>query len=262
MSGGTKKPDWVIDKERAKRAAAQETVWLFGLHAVRDALLNPRREKLRLVVTKNAYDKLADAITASGVEPEVVDPRKFDVPIDESSVHQGAALEVKPLHWGSLAEVCIEGRGAPLVVLLDRVTDPHNVGAVLRSAEVFGARAVIGPLRHSAPETGALAKTASGALERQPYLRVTNLADAMVELREMGFVLLGLDGAAETTVAEAVAEAGSRPIALVMGAEGPGLREKTRETCDRLVRIMPGGEFGSLNVSNAAAVALYAVSQR
>ncbi|MFN7053788.1 MAG: TrmH family RNA methyltransferase, partial [Gemmobacter sp.] len=106
------------------------------------------------------------------------------------------------------------------------------------------------------------AKTASGALERQPYLRVTNLADAMVELREMGFVLLGLDGAAETTVAEAVAEAGSRPIALVMGAEGPGLREKTRETCDRLVRIMPGGEFGSLNVSNAAAVALYAVSQR
>lgn len=233
----------MIDKERAKRAAAQETVWLFGLHAVRDALLNPRREKLRLVVTKNAYDKLADAITASGVEPEVVDPRKFDVPIDESSVHQGAALEVKPLHWGSLAEVCIEGRGAPLVVLLDRVTDPHNVGAVLRSAEVFGARAVIGPLRHSAPETGALAKTASGALERQPYLRVTNLADAMVELREMGFVLLGLDGAAETTVAEAVAEAGSRPIALVMGAEGPGLREKTRETCDRLVRIMPGASL-------------------
>lgn len=262
MTGGTKKPAWVIDKERAKRAAAAETVWLFGLHAVRDALLNPAREKLRLVVTKNAHDKLAEAIAASGVEAEIVDPRKFDVPIDEGSVHQGAALEVKPLHWGSLSEVCIGGRGAPLVVLLDRVTDPHNVGAVLRSAEVFGARAVIGTLRHSAPETGALAKTASGALERQPYLRVTNLSDAMVELREMGFVLLGLDGAAETTVAAAVAEAGSRPIALVMGAEGPGLREKTRETCDRLVRIAPGGEFGSLNVSNAAAVALYAVSQR
>ncbi len=238
---------------------------------MRDALLNPARQKLRLVLTKNAFDKLEDAVSQAGIEPEIVDPRKFSVPIDEGSVHQGAALEVKPLNWGKLADVAISGVGAPLVVLLDRVTDPHNVGAVLRSAEVFGARAVIAPRHHSAPETGALAKTASGALERQPYLRVTNLAEAMDELREMGFVLLGLDGEAEVTLAEAVAEAGTRPIGLVMGAEGPGLREKTRETCDRLVRIpYPGGfgslnaagAFGSLNVSNAAAVALYAVSQR
>ena len=262
MSGGAKKPAWVIDKERAKRAAASETVWLFGLHAVRDALLNPARQKLRLVLTKNAFDKLEDAVSQAGIEPEIVDPRKFSVPIDEGSVHQGAALEVKPLNWGKLADVAISGQGAPLVVLLDRVTDPHNVGAVLRSAEVFGARAVIAPRHHSAPETGALAKTASGALERQPYLRVTNLAEAMDELREMGFVLLGLDGEAEVTLAEAVAEAGTRPIGLVMGAEGPGLREKTRETCDRLVRIPYPGGFGSLNVSNAAAVALYAVSLR
>lgn len=262
MSGGAKKPAWVIDKERAKRAAASETVWLFGLHAVRDALLNPARQKLRLVLTKNAFDKLEDAVSQAGIEPEIVDPRKFSVPIDEGSVHQGAALEVKPLNWGKLADVAISGVGAPLVVLLDRVTDPHNVGAVLRSAEVFGARAVIAPRHHSAPETGALAKTASGALERQPYLRVTNLAEAMDELREMGFVLLGLDGEAEVTLAEAVAEAGTRPIGLVMGAEGPGLREKTRETCDRLVRIPYPGGFGSLNVSNAAAVALYAVSLR
>ena len=262
MAGGTTKPTWVIDKERAKRAAAAETVWLFGLHAVRDALVNPARVKLRLVLTKNAHDKLAEAVAQAGIEPEIVDPRKFSVPIDEGSVHQGAALEVKPLHWGSLADICIDGKGAPLVVLLDRVTDPHNVGAVLRSAEVFGARAVIGTQRNSAPETGALAKTASGALERQPYLRVVNLADAMEELKAMGYVLLGLDGEAETTLAQAVAEAGTRPIGLVMGAEGPGLREKTRETCDRLVRIPFGGEFGSLNVSNAAAVALYAVSQR
>ena len=169
---------------------------------------------------------------------------------------------MKPLNWGKLADVAISGQGAPLVVLLDRVTDPHNVGAVLRSAEVFGARAVIAPRHHSAPETGALAKTASGALERQPYLRVTNLAEAMDELREMGFVLLGLDGEADVTLAEAVAEAGTRPIGLVMGAEGPGLLEKTRETCDRLVRIPYPGGFGSLNVSNAAAVALYAVSLR
>lgn len=258
----TTKPAWVIEKERARRAADKETVWLFGLHAVRDALLNPAREKLRLVLTKNAFDKLADAVEVAGLPPEIVDPRKFDVPIDEGSVHQGAALEVKPLNWGRLEEVCISGKGAPLVVLLDRVTDPHNVGAVLRSAEVFGARAVIGTLRHSAPETGALAKTASGALERQPYLRVVNLSDAMEELRAMGFVLLGLDGEATETIGEAVAAAGSRPIALVMGAEGPGLREKTRETCDKLVRIPALGEFGSLNVSNAAAVALYAVSCR
>lgn len=262
MNGGAKKPAWVIDKERAKRAAEKETVWLFGLHAVRDALMNPAREKLRLVLTKNAFDKLEQAVAHSGMEPEIVDPRKFEVPIDEGSVHQGAALEVKPLNWGSLADVAISGEGAPLVVLLDRVTDPHNVGAVLRSAEVFGARAVIAPRHHSAPETGALAKTASGALERQPYLRVGNLSDAMIELREMGYILLGLDGEAELTVAEAVVQAKGRPIALVMGAEGPGLREKTRETCDHLVRIPFTGGFGSLNVSNAAAVALYAVSQR
>jgi 23S rRNA (guanosine2251-2'-O)-methyltransferase len=175
-------------------------------------------------------------------------------------VHQGAALEARPLHWGSLDEICAGGTGAPLVVLLDRVTDPHNVGAVLRSAEVFGARAVIAPHRHSAPETGALAKTASGALERQPYLRVANLADAMETLKGMGFVLLGLEGAATMTLAEGLAEAGTRPIGVVLGAEGPGLREKTQQTCDRLVRIPYPGGFGSLNVSNAAAVALYAAS--
>jgi 23S rRNA (guanosine2251-2'-O)-methyltransferase len=257
-----RKPQWVIDKERNRREASRETVWLFGLHAVRDALQNPRREKLRLVLTKNAADKLADAIAAGGLEPEIVDPRKFDVPIDENSVHQGAALEARPLDWGSLADVAIGGTGAPLVVLLDRVTDPHNVGAVLRSAEVFGARAVIAPRHHSAPETGALAKTASGALERQPYLRVTNLSDAMEELRGMGFVLLGLDSDATETLAEGMALAGNRPIALVLGAEGPGLREKTRETCDRLVRVPAAGAFGSLNVSNAAAVALYAAALR
>lgn len=261
MSGQVK-PSWVVDKERAKRAAANEVVWLFGLHAVRDALLNPKREKLRLVLTKNALDKLEDAVAASGMEPEVVDPRKFDVPIDEGSVHQGAALQVKPLNWGKLSDVCINGKGAPLVVLMDRVTDPHNVGAVLRSAEVFGARAVIAPQRHSAPETGALAKTASGALERQPYLRVVNLSDAMEELKSMGYILLGLDGEATQTIGEALAETGTRPIGLVMGAEGPGLRDKTRDTCDRLVRIPAMGEFGSLNVSNAAAVALYAVTSR
>jgi len=256
-----KKPSWVIDKERAKRTAAAETLWLFGLHAVRDALINPRRERLRLVVTKNAAAKLAEAIAAAAIAPEIADPRKFPVPLAPDSVHQGAALEVKPLSWGSLPEICAGGAGAPLVVLLDQVTDPHNAGAVLRSAEVFGARAVIAPRNHSAPETGALAKTASGALERQPYLRVRNLGDTMQELKRMGYVLLGLDGEAKMTLAEGLARAGGRPIGLVLGAEGPGLRERTRATCDRLVRVPAAGVFGSLNVSNAAAVALYAASQ-
>lgn len=257
-----KKPDWVIDKERARRAAAAETVWLFGLHAVRDALVNPAREKLRLVVTKNAHDKLAEAIAKAGIIPEIADPRRFDVPIDDGSVHQGAAVEVKPLNWGGFADTCATGPGAGIVVALDRVTDPHNVGAVLRSAEVFGARAVIAPLHHSAPETGALAKTASGALERQPYFRVRNLADALEELRDMGFMLLGLAGEAEMSLAEGLAACGTRPVVLVLGAEGPGLREKTRDTCDHLVRIPFAGAFGSLNVSNAAAVSLYAAANR
>jgi 23S rRNA (guanosine2251-2'-O)-methyltransferase len=256
-----KKPAWVIEKERARRAAASETVWLFGLHAVRDALVNPRRQRLRLIVTKNAADRLADAIAASGLTPEIADPRKFPAPLDPGSVHQGAALEARPLDWGSLAEVCAAGEGAPLVVLLDQVTDPHNAGAILRSAEVFGARAVIAPRHHAAPETGALAKTASGALERQPYLRVRNLAEAMEELRRMGYVLIGLDGAADRTLAEGLSTSRGRPIGIVLGAEGPGLRERTRETCDLLVRIPASRGFGSLNVSNAAAVALYAARE-
>ena len=261
----TRKPAWVIDKERARRASAAETVWLFGLHAVRDALTNPSRSRLRLVVTKNAADRLGDAIAASGMQPEIVDARVFDreVPLAPDSVHQGAAVEVKPLDWGRLADIAATGGegSRPLIVALDRVTDPHNVGAILRSAEVFGACAVVATARHAAPETGALAKTASGALERQPYLRVVNLADALTELKAMGYTVLGLDGEAATTLPEALSALPGRAICLVLGAEGPGLRERTRETCDQVVRIPFAADFGSLNVSNAAAVALYAVTQ-
>ena len=150
-----------------------------------------------------------------------------------------------------------------MVLLLDRVTDPHNVGAILRSAEVFGARAVIAPRRHAAPETGALAKAASGALERQPYLRVPNLAGAMASLREMGYAhrragrrrRRGSSGRCWAAFA-------GRPLALALGAEGPGMRELTGKLCDRMARIPAAGGFGSLNVSNAAAVALYAAAER
>ncbi|WP_324751653.1 23S rRNA (guanosine(2251)-2'-O)-methyltransferase RlmB [Roseovarius sp. Pro17] len=254
-----KKPKWVVEKEQAKRAADAQTVWLFGLHAVRDALLNPAREKLQLIVTLNARNKLEEAIATSGMTPEEVEPRKFSAPLDPGSVHQGAALEVKPLDWGDLETLCLgDGQRPPRVILLDRVTDPHNVGAILRSAEVFGACAVIAPRHHSAPETGALAKTASGALERQPYKQVRNLADAIKQLQKIGYLALGLDGEAEQTIEAALEGRRDRPVALVLGAEGPGLRQKTRETCDVLVKIPYFGAFGSLNVSNAAAVALYA----
>jgi 23S rRNA (guanosine2251-2'-O)-methyltransferase len=255
-----KKPTWVVAKERDKRAECDATLWLFGLHAVRDALANPAREKLRLVLTRNAEGKLAEAVAASGMTPEMADPRKFPAPLDPGSVHQGAALEVRPLDWGRLEDVALaEGAAAaPRLLLLDRVTDPHNVGAILRSAEVFGARAVIAPRHHSAPETGALAKTASGALERQPYLQVRNLADAISQLQGMGWLVLGLDGTASDTIETTLEGRRDRAVALVLGAEGPGLRARTKETCDALVRIDAAGAFGSLNVSNAAAVALYA----
>ncbi|MFQ5623880.1 MAG: TrmH family RNA methyltransferase [Paracoccaceae bacterium] len=254
-----RKPDWAARRDRANRSTGETaSVWLFGLHAVRDALCNPRRTRLRLVVTRNAADRLADAITRSGMEPEIADARRFPAPLDPQSVHQGAALEARPLDWGSVSELCAPGTSAPLVLLLDRVTDPHNAGAILRSAEVFGARAVIAPRRHAAPETGALAKAASGALERQPYLRVPNLANAMAALKQMSYRIIGLDGAASQTLELALASDNALPLALALGAEGPGLRDLTARTCDALARIEHHGDFGSLNVSNAAAVALYA----
>jgi 23S rRNA (guanosine2251-2'-O)-methyltransferase len=226
--------------------------------------MNPRRRRRRLIVTPNARLRLAEAIAAAGIEPEIADPRRFPAPLDPQSVHQGAALEAEPLDWGPLAALAAPAPDAPAptLVLLDRVTDPHNVGAILRSSEVFGARAVVAPARHSAPETGALAKAASGALERQPYLRVTNLGDAMERLADLGYELVGLAGEAETPLEDAVAAAAGRPLALVLGAEGSGLRARTRALCTRLARITPAARFASLNVSTAAAVALYAAAGR
>ncbi|TVQ52058.1 MAG: 23S rRNA (guanosine(2251)-2'-O)-methyltransferase RlmB [Rhodobacteraceae bacterium] len=261
------KPPRAVGRPGARAGGPPEApsrVWLFGLHAVRDALLNPRRVRRRLILTRNAADRLGEAVAQGGLEPEIADARRFPAPLDPGSVHQGAALEADPLDWGALETLCAPraGAAAPTVVLLDRVTDPHNVGAVLRTAEVFGAVAVIAPRRHAAPETGALAKAASGALERQPYLRVGNLAQAMADLRALGYRLVGLDGAAEATIGEAAADAAQAPLGLALGAEGPGLRQLTRETCDALARIPAQGGFRSLNVSNAAAIALYAAALR
>jgi 23S rRNA (guanosine2251-2'-O)-methyltransferase len=255
-----RKPAWAVQRERERRAGAG-SLWLFGLHAVRDALANPRRTRLQLVATRNAADRLGSEIAAAGLTPRIVDARRFAAPIDPASVHQGVALEVLPLDWGSVSELCAPRGERPLALLLDRVTDPHNAGAILRSAEVFGARAVIAPQRHSAPESGALAKAASGALERQPYLRVPNLARAMEALKGMGYVIVGLAGEAEAEIGEVFGDLAREPLALALGAEGPGLRELTRASADCLARIPAAGAFGSMNVSNAAAVALYAARQ-
>lgn len=254
-----KKPAWVIDKEKDKRRAADQTLWLYGIHAVREALENPAREKIRLVVTKNALNRLGPI--PEGIAPEIADARKFTVPLPKDAVHQGAALETRALNWGGVDD-CIAraGMGRLVVVCLDRVTDPHNVGAILRSAEVFGAAAVIAPARHSAPETGVLVKAASGAVERQPYLRVTNLTRSIEDLKTRGFTAIGLAGDAEVEIAQAAKDA-TGPIALVLGAEGAGLREGVAAACDRLARIDAAGDLRSLNVSNAAAVSLYAVRQ-
>lgn len=254
-----KKPAWIIEKERNRKADAFGTVWLFGLHAVADALTNPRRDLKRLVLTKNALGRIEAAVTASGITPEIVDARKFDVPLDKGSVHQGAALETVPLNWGSVDDALARAGNAPLLVALDRVSDPHNAGAILRSAEVFGADAVIAPLRHAAPESGALAKAASGALERQPYLRVKNLGNTLDDLKNRGFAVVGLDGQGAVSIADALSDLAG-PLVIVLGAEGPGLRERTRSICTQIARIDATRGFGSLNVSNAAAVTLYAAS--
>ena len=254
-----KKPKWVIEKEQSKRDAARQTIWLYGLHAVREALENPRREKLRLVVTKNALDRLGPA--AKGVEPDIADARKFPVPLPKDAVHQGAALETRELNWGSVDDCIANARpGRLVVVCLDRVTDPHNVGAILRSAAVFGAAAVMAPVRYSAPETGVLVKAASGAVETQPYLRVTNLTRSIEDLKSRGFTAIGLDGEGGAEIGKVAADT-KGPIALVLGAEGAGLREGVRGACDILARIDAAGDLRSLNVSNAAAVSLYAVGR-
>ena len=239
---------------------SRSTFWIFGVHAVREALFNARRTKHRLVATRNAARRIADAVEASGIDPEIVDSRRFPVPLDPHSTHQGIAVEVEPLRWEGMRELCDPRGGSPVILLLDRVTDPRNTGAVLRSARVFAARAVIAPRRHSAPESGALAKSASGALELIPYLRVSNLALAMRSLADMGYFLAGLDGSADIPLERAITADG--PVAVVLGSEGRGLRELTRKSCHVLARIGGGGESGTLNVSNAAAVSLYCVTRR
>ncbi len=236
----------------ANRAAAG-LVHIFGVHAVEAAVNNPRRSIRRLYLTDNAEHRLGAALTARPIPYERVLPRDLDRLLGADTVHQGALAEAEPLPEPALGELADCAAGRPLVVL-DHVTDPHNVGAILRSAAVFGAGGLIMTRRHSPPLDGALAKAASGALEHVPVALVQNLAQSIAGLKEHGLTVIGLDSAATEGLERMP---WPERAALVLGAEGKGLRQLTRDSCDRLARIATDGAVGSLNVSNAAAVALH-----
>lgn len=227
---------------------------LWGKHAVAAALDNPKRKVLRAWATRDAAAAMQFPKDVPVTFADVADLGRM-VPHD--APHQGVVIEVEPLDEVWLGDVLGEAGKSAVLLVLDQVTDPHNVGAIVRSAAAFGAIAIVTQDRHSPPESGALAKAASGALERVPWARVVNLARALEEIGEAGFWRVGLAGDADMEIKDAL---GPPRIALVLGAEGPGLRPNTREHCDALARLPISSAVESLNVSNAAAVALYAAS--
>ena len=238
--------------EAPGRDAPAGLVRLYGLHTVRAALDNPRRKIRRMLVTRNAQERLGIAdLVALPFPAELVEPRAIDRITGGEAVHQGVLIEAEPLKPKRLDAL----GDAKLVLVLDQVTDPHNVGAILRSAVAFGAGALITTARHSPQESGVLAKAASGALEHIDQIEVKNLADALDQLHEAGFQTIGLDSDGP---AELETSFSGEKIALILGAEGKGLRQKTRETVTTLARLDMPGAIRSLNVSNAAAISLYA----
>ena len=228
---------------------------LYGLHTVREALANPARRCERLLATRNALSRL-DIVdeTALPCPVEIVEPKAIDRITGSDAVHQGALLEARPLEPKPLDAL----GDTRLVLVLDQVTDPHNVGAIMRSAVAFGAGALITTARHSPSESGVLAKSASGALEHVDHITVRNLAEALDTLAASGFQTIGLDSEGPL---ELEATLSAERIALVLGAEGKGLRMKTRDTVTALARLDMPGAIRSLNVSNAAAIALYAATR-
>ena len=228
-------------------------VYLYGLHTVRAALDNPRREKRALLATPNALTRLREGGEIGKVKVTETSPRELDRLLGGEAVHQGVALEVAPVSRFGLDDV----DPLRLVVVLDQITDPHNVGAILRTACAFGADAVLTTARYAPRETGVMAKAASGALDLVPLIEVRNLGDALETLKARGLTVLGFDSEAPEPLRPL---AGGGALAIVLGAEGKGLRQRTRELCDRLVRLDMPGPIKSLNVSNAAAIALFAVT--
>jgi 23S rRNA (guanosine2251-2'-O)-methyltransferase len=234
---------------------APDQVHLYGLHTVRAALANKERQIVKLSVTMNALARLEIGTAEEQTFPvDMVSPQDIDKVLGPDAIHQGVMLETKPLPMRKLSAL----KDSPLILVLDQVTDPHNVGAIMRSAVAFNAGALITTMRHSPTESGVLAKSASGALELIPYIQITNLADALGELHKLGFTSIGLDSEGPAPIEGTFS---GEKIALVLGAEGKGLRQKTRETVSALARLDMPGEIKSLNVSNAAAIALYAARQ-
>lgn len=245
-------------KERGEGRHAKDSrageVWLYGHHAVAAAIANPSRKMLRLMGTTEALAKMTEDVGALG-QARPCSRREIDAVVGDDAVHQGIAMLTRALEHNltDVLELTSSNPNACLVVL-DQVTDPHNVGAILRSAAAFGASAVIAPDRHAADESGAMAKSASGALDKIAYVKSTNLVRALEEIKEHQFWLVGLDADAPQVLGQL--KLGGR-IALVVGAEGEGLRRLVRETCDHVARLPMAGDMESLNVSNAAAIALY-----
>jgi len=244
--------------------------WIYGRHAVVAALGNPKRRCRRLVALRETGAEAGALLAAArarlpeGLAPEILDRGRLELMLPEGAVHQGLALQADALAPTFLEDVLAELPPDPatapaVVVALDRVSDPHNVGAILRSAAAFGARAVLLPEHGTPPVTAALAKAASGALEQVPLIRVTNLVRALDLLKAAGFWTVGLDEGAEQMLAALNL---SGRIALVLGGEGEGLRRLTRERCDLLARLPTGDRLASLNVSNAAAIALYEIARQ
>lgn len=233
---------------------SDENDLLYGAHPVVEALKNPKRKFVHLMTTLNGAERLKEYTQALGITPEIVNPKVLDRKVEPDAVHQGMILEAKPLRQPRLDQIEQSG----VVVMLDQVTDPHNVGAILRTCAAFQVTALVTTARHSADASGVLFKAASGAYEHVPFVKVTNLARAMEELRLEGFRFVGLDSEADITLAEVDK---TPPLVIVLGAEGKGLRELTRKNCDVVVKLDFSGAIRSLNVSNAAAVALYALTR-
>lgn len=238
------------------RGPSPEVVTLYGAHAVREALKSGRRKLLSLYATESALPRIADLAKAAGLDPRLVDARELSRRLGQDAVHQGLLLEARPLPEADISD--IENRSG-VVLALDQVTDPHNVGAILRTSCAYGVDALIVTERHSPEFTGVLGKAASGALEHVTIVSVVNLARALDALRDRGYSVVGLDSEGAAPI-ETVPL--TRPLALVLGAEGKGLRRLTRERCDVIARLDLPGPIKSLNVSNACAATLSIVRMR
>lgn len=246
--------------ERARRESlrpgtAEGPVIMYGWHTVTAALRNPDRHIHKLLATENAARRLTDESIPNAGRAEIVRPTAIAERLLPDAVHQGLYLETDALPSPAIEDLTPRG----VVLVLDQITDPHNVGAIFRSAAAFGVSAIVTTQRHSPDATGALAKAASGALEFVPLINVQNLARGLAALKQSGFLTVGLDSEGEGDLGAIPLRA---PLALVLGAEGKGLRQLTRETCDHVARIDLPGAITSLNVSNAAAVALYVATQK